>query len=146
MSKRKLGLLALFLSMSVALTTAQTSLPINTPFTLGWDYTPAPGSGVLDGFRVELNGLQVGPNIQSGPGATGGTFNLQAVVNCAPITLRVGAYNAIATTWSAPLTVTPTGCAPGQPTNLRLVIIQQADGRQRIELHGLPVEVIQEKK
>lgn len=113
-------LLAFLLALAATLAAqTPTSVPIGKAFTLAWDYVASPEVGPVEAFRVELNGSQVGGDIE--PGTF--TFQMPLASTCTGIqTLRVGAYGSGKVTWSSPLTFQITGCPPGAPSNLRLII------------------------
>lgn len=129
---------ALFLfAISAQAQTPVLQVPVNQPFSLQWDWVEGTG-GPVQGFRVELNGVQVADIDNLG----GNVAVLSPSTTCGTNTLRVGAYNPAGVAWSAPLTYQVTGCPPSAPTNLRIVVSiqQQADGSYNLKLEQVVVK------
>jgi hypothetical protein len=106
-------------------------------FTLAWDYTQDALSPAT-GFKVELNGAQVDGNIP----VTARQLTIPAIANCGANSIRAGAFNTVATTWSTALAFNVVNCAPAAPTNLRIIVsvTQEADGTFKLKLENVIIQ------
>jgi hypothetical protein len=132
------------LAVAIALTatlSAQTrpTVEVNKPFTLAWDWSQGAGWPAV-GFRVELNGTALAPDI---PISTT-TASMSAILTCGRQSVRVGSVGTTtppAIGWTPPLEFDVIGCPPNAPTNLRIVITvtQMADGSYRMKIEAVEV-------
>jgi hypothetical protein len=137
---RKILIIAAMIAGSVLVSAQTPTIEVGKSYTIAWDWSQGTG-GPATGFKVEVNGVELA--LDPPLGAATRSAILPGPVSCAPLTIRVGAYNAVTTSWTAPLTANVIGCPPNPPTNLRIVVVitQQADGSFTFK-----IETIEAKK
>lgn len=141
--KRVWILLIIFLVALVVDAHGQTpTVPVGATFSVGWDQpAPGPGQAIQTGYRIELNGTQVGQDITD-PNAR--LAPMAAIANCGQNSIRVASLATGAQpSWSAPLTFGVTSCPAAPPGQLRIIMamVRQPDGTY--ELRITAVEVVE---